>query len=49
MVLRASELLAETPDPDRETIERALKGNVCRCTGYANVVDAVEAATGGDE
>lgn len=40
----AEDLLAEDPDPDRESIRRALKGNVCRCTGYQHVVDAVETA-----
>jgi carbon-monoxide dehydrogenase small subunit len=40
----AEDLLAEESDPDRETIRRALKGNVCRCTGYQHVVDAVETA-----
>jgi len=48
----AEDLLAEEPDPDRESIRRALKGNVCRCTGYQHVVDAVETAAeyrrGGD-
>jgi carbon-monoxide dehydrogenase small subunit len=40
----AEDLLDEDPDPDREAIRRALKGNVCRCTGYQHVVDAVETA-----
>jgi len=40
----AEDLLAEDPDPDREAIRRALTGNVCRCTGYQHVVDAVETA-----
>jgi carbon-monoxide dehydrogenase small subunit len=40
----AEDLLADDPDPDRETIRRELKGNVCRCTGYQHVVDAVETA-----
>ncbi|GAB7095605.1 (2Fe-2S)-binding protein [Halolamina litorea] len=44
MVLRARDLLADIPDPSREEIREGLKGNVCRCTGYENVVDAVEAA-----
>ena len=44
MVLRARDLLAENPDPTREEIREGLKGNVCRCTGYENVVDAVETA-----
>ncbi len=44
MVLRSRDLLADNPDPDREEIREALKGNVCRCTGYENVIDAVETA-----
>jgi carbon-monoxide dehydrogenase small subunit len=44
MVLTARELLAENPEPTREEIRDGLKGNICRCTGYTNVVDAVEAA-----
>lgn len=44
MVLRSRDLLADDPDPSREEIREGLKGNVCRCTGYENVVDAVEAA-----
>ena len=44
MVLRARDLLADNPDPTRAEIREGLKGNVCRCTGYENVVDAVEAA-----
>lgn len=44
MVLTARELLAEDPDPSREEIRSGLKGNICRCTGYTNVVDAVEDA-----
>jgi carbon-monoxide dehydrogenase small subunit len=44
MVLTARELLADDHDPSREDIRAGLKGNVCRCTGYTNVVDAVEDA-----
>ena len=44
MVLTARELLAENPEPSRDEIRDGLKGNICRCTGYTNVVDAVEDA-----
>ncbi|WP_158056450.1 (2Fe-2S)-binding protein [Halorussus halophilus] len=44
MVMTASELLENDPDPDREAIRTGLKGNVCRCTGYQNIVDAIETA-----
>jgi len=36
--------LAENPNPDREEIRDAISGNLCRCTGYENIVDAVELA-----
>ena len=44
MVMTATDLLADDPDPDREEIRTGLKGNVCRCTGYQNIVNAVETA-----
>lgn len=44
MVMTVVDLLADEPDPDRATIRDALKGNVCRCTGYHNIVNAVERA-----
>ncbi len=43
-VLTAVHLLAEQPNPDREIIRRELSGNICRCTGYVGIVDAVELA-----
>lgn len=42
-VMAAAEYLDDDPDPDRDAIRHALKGNVCRCTGYTKIVDAVEA------
>jgi carbon-monoxide dehydrogenase small subunit len=44
MTLTAADFLASNPDPDEADIREALKGNVCRCTGYHNVVDAVARA-----
>jgi carbon-monoxide dehydrogenase small subunit len=44
MILTAADLLAREPDPDDETIRRALRGNYCRCTGYQTVVESVRAA-----
>lgn len=44
MVMAAEGLLRRDPDPDRETIRTALAGNLCRCTGYVKIVEAVEAA-----
>jgi aerobic carbon-monoxide dehydrogenase small subunit len=43
MVLTLTDLLAANPDPTREEIKRALVGNICRCTGYERIVDAVRA------
>lgn len=48
MVMAAAALLAEEPDPDEDRIRHALEGNLCRCTGYQAIVDAVRwAATQG--
>jgi carbon-monoxide dehydrogenase small subunit len=47
MLLAAKALLDETPRPTRDEIARALTGNLCRCTGYAKIIDAVEAAAVG--
>jgi aerobic carbon-monoxide dehydrogenase small subunit len=44
MVMAATALLEENPDPDREAVVHALEGNICRCTGYAQIIDAVLAA-----
>jgi carbon-monoxide dehydrogenase small subunit len=46
MVLSAKALLDENPDPTRDEIKSALAGNLCRCTGYVKIIDAVEAAAG---
>ena len=43
-VMAARDLLQENPDPDREEIKTALSDNLCRCTGYQNIFDAVEKA-----
>lgn len=43
MLLTAVALLEREPRPDRATIRTALEGNLCRCTGYTKIVDAVEA------
>ncbi len=44
MIMTALEVLAEHPDPDEATIRAALSGNLCRCTGYQSIVDAILAA-----
>ena len=47
MILSAKALLDENPEPTREEIESALAGNLCRCTGYVKILDAVESAAAG--
>jgi carbon-monoxide dehydrogenase small subunit len=47
MVMSAIDLVKRHPDPSEETIRAELEGNLCRCTGYHNIVKAVKAATGG--
>lgn len=42
MLITAADLLAENPAPDRDAIREHLSGNICRCTGYEAIVDAVE-------
>jgi carbon-monoxide dehydrogenase small subunit len=41
MVMAAVSLLAENPDPTEEQVRTGLEGNLCRCTGYHNIVRAV--------
>jgi aerobic carbon-monoxide dehydrogenase small subunit len=45
MVMAAVSLLRENPSPSEEEIRHALEGNLCRCTGYQNIVRAIEAAS----
>jgi carbon-monoxide dehydrogenase small subunit len=44
MLMAAVELLRRNPLPDRREIREAIGGNLCRCTGYQNIVDAIEYA-----
>lgn len=44
MILTTKALLDENPNPTREDVKMALAGNLCRCTGYVKIVDAVLAA-----
>jgi carbon-monoxide dehydrogenase small subunit len=46
MIMAAADLLARNPDPSEHDIRDALAGNLCRCTGYQNIVKAVQAAAG---
>jgi aerobic-type carbon monoxide dehydrogenase small subunit (CoxS/CutS family) len=43
MLMSASHLLEQNPHPTEEEIRKALQGNICRCTGYVNIVEAVRA------
>jgi carbon-monoxide dehydrogenase small subunit len=47
IVLSATELLAHNPDPSRHDVQEALSGNLCRCTGYEPIIQAVLAAGAG--
>ena len=46
MIIAADQLLKTNPNPTRDEIRHGLEGNICRCTGYQNIVLAVEAAAG---
>ena len=47
MIMSAKGLLGEHPKPSQEEIKAALGGNICRCTGYVQIVEAVNAVAGG--
>ena len=44
MILAAKKLLEENPHPDEEEIKRGISGNLCRCTGYQKIIDAIKLA-----
>ncbi|HYK82304.1 MAG TPA: (2Fe-2S)-binding protein [Gemmatimonadales bacterium] len=46
MIMTAADLLAQNPTPSEGEIRHALEGNLCRCTGYQNIVAAIQAAAG---
>ncbi|MBK6393574.1 MAG: (2Fe-2S)-binding protein [Betaproteobacteria bacterium] len=48
MVMQAKHFLEAHPHPTRDEIKRGIEGNLCRCTGYVKIVDAIEAASRGD-
>ncbi|HCP61200.1 MAG TPA: (2Fe-2S)-binding protein [Actinobacteria bacterium] len=47
LIVAVTDLLAHDPDPTEETVREALAGNICRCTGYAKILDAVRLASEG--
>jgi carbon-monoxide dehydrogenase small subunit len=46
MIIQASWLLRENPDPTEDEIRHGIAGNLCRCTGYVNIVKAIQQAAG---
>jgi carbon-monoxide dehydrogenase small subunit len=44
MIMVAADLLSRNPDPSEQEIRHAIEGNICRCTGYQNIVAAIQAA-----
>ena len=48
MIMVAADLIARNPDPSEQEIRHAIEGNICRCTGYQNIVIAIKAAGAAD-
>lgn len=44
MIMQSIDLLGDNPDPDEAEVREGIEGNLCRCTGYQNIVRAVQAA-----
>jgi aerobic carbon-monoxide dehydrogenase small subunit len=44
MIMASAQLLSDNPDPSREEVRHGLEGNLCRCTGYMHIVNAVRTA-----
>jgi len=49
MILTAKALLDENPNPTEKKVRAAIAGNICRCTGYTKIVEAILATTGNEE
>jgi aerobic-type carbon monoxide dehydrogenase small subunit (CoxS/CutS family) len=49
MLMSATALLRKNPKPSDEEIRKGIQGNICRCTGYVNIVEAVRAASNGGD
>ena len=45
MILTAHAFLTKNPNPERGEIRQAISANLCRCTGYQQIIDAIEAAS----
>jgi carbon-monoxide dehydrogenase small subunit len=48
MLMSAKHLLDSNPNPTEQEIRKAIQGNICRCTGYVNIVEAIGKAAGSD-
>jgi aerobic carbon-monoxide dehydrogenase small subunit len=48
MLMSAKHLLDQNPEPTEHEIRKAIQGNICRCTGYVNIVEAIKAASKGE-
>lgn len=48
MLMSAKHLLDHNPEPTEREIRRSIQGNICRCTGYVNIVEAIAAAASGE-
>jgi carbon-monoxide dehydrogenase small subunit len=46
MLISATALLESNPKPSEDEIRKGIQGNICRCTGYVNIVKAIQAASG---
>jgi aerobic-type carbon monoxide dehydrogenase small subunit (CoxS/CutS family) len=44
MLISATYLLRSNPQPTEDEVRKAIQGNICRCTGYVNIVEAITAA-----
>jgi aerobic-type carbon monoxide dehydrogenase small subunit (CoxS/CutS family) len=44
IIMASKQLLADNPDPSEEEIRKGISGNLCRCTGYQKIVDAIKLA-----
>ena len=49
MIMSATDLLRRTPHPSRDEIKDGIEGNFCRCTGYEQIIEAIEDAAGTEE
>jgi 4-hydroxybenzoyl-CoA reductase subunit gamma len=49
MIMAAEALLRKNPSPDEAQIRTALSGNLCRCTGYVKIIEAVTTAAGSED